>query len=106
LEDPATEFDIQGLELDWIGVCWDADLYRADDQWKYRDFQGSKWRNVNDERRRVYLANAYRVLLTRARQGMVIYVPAGDISDLTRPPSIYDDIADFLKACGIPELTQ
>lgn len=104
LEDPATEFDIQGLELDWIGVCWDADFYRIGNRWSYRDFQGSKWKNVNDEKRRIYLANAYRVLLTRARQGMVLYVPSGDSADPTRLPGIYDEIADFLQACGIPEL--
>ena len=104
LEDPATEFDIQGLELDWIGVCWDADFRRAGDRWSYHDFLGAVWRNVNDPRRQTYLANAYRVLLTRARQGMVIYVPKGDDADQTRPPHFYDGIANFLKACGIAEL--
>jgi hypothetical protein len=59
---------------------------------------------VNDPRRKIYLANAYRVLLTRARQGMVIYVPQGDAADHTRPPHFYDGIANYLKACGISEL--
>ncbi len=104
LEDAATEFDIQGLELDWVGMCWDADFRRVEDRWSFHDFSGSKWRNVNDQRRQTYLANAYRVLLTRARQGMVIYVPRGDATDHTRPPQIYEDVADFLKACGICEL--
>ena len=104
LEDPATEFDIQGLELDWVGMCWDADFRRAGDSWSFHDFLGTVWRNVNDRRRQIYLANAYRVLLTRARQGMVIYVPQGDPSDHTRPPHFYDGIANYLKACGIPEL--
>jgi hypothetical protein len=104
LEDPATEFDIQGLELDWIGVCWDVDFRRAGNDWSCHDFQGAGWRNVNDARRRIYLANAYRVLLTRARQGMVLYVPGGDSIDHTRPSGWYDDIAAFLKACGITEL--
>lgn len=70
LEDVATEFDIQGLELDWTGVCWDADFRMEDDGWGYYAFKGTKWQNVNDPYRRVYLANAYRVLLTRARQGI------------------------------------
>jgi hypothetical protein len=78
LEDPATEFDIQGLELDWVGVCCDADFRRADRQWSHHDFQGTKWKNIKDPSRKIYLANTYRVLLTRARQGMVVYVPLGD----------------------------
>jgi DUF2075 family protein len=104
LEDPGTEFTMQGLELDWVGVCWDADFRRTDDRWSFHNFAGANWRNVKDSRRQTYLANAYRVLLTRARQGMVIYVPKGDAEDHTRPPCFYDGIASFLKACGIPEL--
>lgn len=104
LEDPATEFAIQGLELDWVGVCWDADFRRVGDRWSFHDFSGAAWRNVHDARRQTYLANAYRVLLTRARQGMVIYVPLGEEADPTRRPELYDGIADFLKACGIAEL--
>ncbi len=106
LEDPATEFDIQGLELDWIGVCWDADFRRVDGRWAYHAFQGTKWKNVNSDARKAYLANTYRVLLTRARQGMVIYVPSGDPLDRTRPPSDYDAIAHFLEQCGIPNLQE
>jgi hypothetical protein len=104
LEDVATEFAIQGLELDWVGLCWDADLRRAGDQWAFHDFLGTKWRNINDPARRKYLANAYRVLLTRARQGMVIYVPRGDTADPTRAPEYYGGIADYLSACGIASL--
>jgi hypothetical protein len=106
LEDPATEFAIQGLELDWIGMCWDADFRRIDDRWSFHDFLGASWKNMNDRRRQTYLANAYRVLLTRARQGMVIYVPKGDVADHTRPPHVYDGIAEYLKSCGIAELGQ
>jgi hypothetical protein len=102
MEDPATEFDIQGLELDWIGVCWDADLRSVDGRWQSYRFSGTRWQNVNDENRKVYLTNAYRVLLTRARQGMIIYVPAGDVIDATRPPSYYDGTAAFLSKCGLP----
>ncbi|MGA7155709.1 MAG: DUF2075 domain-containing protein [Acidobacteriaceae bacterium] len=104
LEDVASEFDVQGLELDWAGVCWDADLYRADDEWSYRAFMGTDWRSVHDESRRLYLKNAYRVILTRARQGMIIFVPKGDPSDRTRPPALYDGIFDYLGSCGIPTL--
>lgn len=104
LEDPATEFAIQGLELDWVGVCWDIDFRRAEAGWGTHDFQGARWKNVNDPHRRTYLANAYRVLLTRARQGMVIYVPPGDAQDHTRPPALYDAIAEYLKECGIPQM--
>jgi hypothetical protein len=68
------------------------------------DFRCTRWHNVNDPNRRVYLANAYRVLLTRARQGMIIYVPAGDDIDATRPPSYYDGTATFLSECGLPLL--
>jgi len=104
LEEAATEFDIQGLELDWTCVCWDADLRFNDGQWEYKNFRGTAWNNVNDEIRRLYLKNAYRVLLTRARQGMVIFVPEGDPSDHTRQPEFYDQTAEYLMQCGIPLL--
>ncbi|MFC4350072.1 DUF2075 domain-containing protein [Fodinicurvata halophila] len=101
LEDVATEFDIQGLELDWAGVCWDADFRRVNDAWNYYDFRGTKWQNIKDDFRRTYLANAYRVLLTRARQGMVIYIPEGDFEDYTRLPEYYEETFTFLRSCGI-----
>jgi hypothetical protein len=104
LEDAATEFDIQGLELDWIGVCWDADFRREGSEWGLYAFKGTRWQDVNGEYRRVYLANAYRVLLTRARQGMVVFVPKGDESDYTRPPKFYDETFEFLASCGIERL--
>jgi schlafen family protein len=101
MEDPATEFDIQGLELDWVGVCWDADFRSIDGRWQFYRFSGTRWQNVNDSNRKVYLTNAYRVLLTRARQGMVIYIPTGDPIDATRPPAFYDGTAAFLSECGL-----
>lgn len=104
LEDPATEFDIQGLELDWVGVCWDADFRHMSDRWRFHDFQGSRWNSVKDGMRCSYLTNAYRVLLTRARQGMVIYVPQGAVDDLTRSPAFYDGTAAFLLSCGVEQL--
>jgi hypothetical protein len=101
LEEVATEFDIQGLELDWVGVCWDADFRREKNQWGYYNFKGTKWQNINDPFRRIYLENAYRVLLTRSRQGMVIFVPRGFNKDKTRPPEFYDETYKFLENCGI-----
>ena len=101
LEDVATEFDIQGLELDWVAVCWDANFRRNNNRWSLHQFKGTKWTNVKDEFKRIYLVNSYRVLLTRARQGMVICVPEGDETDPTRKPDFYDPIFDYLKSCGI-----
>ncbi|MCR6655222.1 MAG: DUF2075 domain-containing protein [Opitutus sp.] len=104
LEDAATEFQVQGLELDWTCVTWDADLRFNGSSWAYHDFRGSKWQNVKNSENRNYLRNAYRVLLTRARQGMVIFVPPGDTEDLTRPPSFYDATFTYLQELGIPVL--
>jgi hypothetical protein len=101
LEDPATEFDIQGLELDWVGVCWDADFRAVNGQWAHHKFTGTRWHNVKERFRKLYLTNAYRVLLTRARQGIVVYVPKGDTNDATRQPEFYDGTAEFLFRCGI-----
>lgn len=104
LEDVASEFAIQGLELDWVGVCWDGDFYYKDGKWVCQAFKGTKWQSVNDESRQLYLKNAYRVLLTRARQGMILFVPKGEASDRTRPSSFYDGTFEYLRACGIPML--
>lgn len=104
LELPATEFSIQGLELDWVGVCWDLDLRRSNSDWDFKAFKGTKWQSIKSEDKKVYLLNKYRVLLTRAREGMVIWVPQGDENDYTRPPKEYDKIFNYLKSCGIPEI--
>lgn len=104
LEDCATEFQVQGLELDWTCVNWDGDLRYTGSGWSYFDFRGSKWQNINKEENRTYLRNAYRVLLTRARQGMVLFIPPGDVADLTRPPDFYDPTFDYLASLGIPVL--
>lgn len=101
LEDVATEFDIQGLELDWVCVAWDANLSLIGNEWLYREFRGSKWNNINSDQNKLYLKNAYRVLLTRARQGMVIFVPEGDMEDYTRKPEYYDSIFNYLTQLGI-----
>ena len=102
LEDVATEFDIQGLELDWIGVAWDANLRINDNEWEYKNFRGTDWQNINNELRKRYLLNAYRVLLTRARQGMIIFVPIGDLTDRTRKPEFYDPVFNYFIECGVP----
>lgn len=104
LEDVATEFQVQGLELDWTCVVWDGDLRISDHGWDYFGFVGHRWQRVLKEERRRYLLNAYRVLLTRARQGMVIVVPEGDSSDPTRIPDYYDPAFAMLKAAGIPAI--
>jgi hypothetical protein len=104
LEDVASEFLVQGLELDWVGVCWDGDFHYKNECWNYQSFKGTKWQSIRDGSRQLYLKNAYRVLLTRARQGMVLFVPTGDSSDLTRCPSFYDDTYKYLRSCGIPLL--
>ena len=101
LEDAATEFQVQGLELDWACVTWDADLRLIDSGWEYHSFVGSTWQRVNKAERKRYLKNAYRVLLTRARQGMAIFVPPGNVEDATRPPSFYDETFAYLSALGL-----
>ncbi len=104
LEDAATEFQVQGLELDWTCVTWDGDFRFKDSEWSYHDFRGDRWTNISNEQNRIYLRNAYRVLLTRARQGMVIFVPAGESTDPTRACSFYDSTFNYLTELGIPVL--
>ena len=104
LEDVATEFQVQGLELDWACVTWDGDFRYKGSGWNYHEFRGTKWTNVRKEENQSYLRNAYRVLLTRARQGMVIFVPEGNSSDPTRSPEFYDMTHQYLTDIGIPSL--
>lgn len=104
LEDAATEFQVQGLELDWVCMTWDADLRFNGANWKYHSFVGTKWTNVGKAERQQYLLNAYRVLLTRARQGMVIFVPRGNPDDATRPPAYYNSTFEYLADLGISVL--
>ena len=105
LEDAATEFQVQGLELDWACVTWDGDLRFADSGWTFHDFRGSRWNKIANPENRIYLRNAYRVLLTRARQGMVVFVPPGDSTDATRAPAFYDTTFRYLTDIGIPTLS-
>jgi hypothetical protein len=104
LEVPSTEFAIQGLELDWACVAWGGDLSLQKGEWEFQKFRGDKWTNVNGVEAQEYLVNAYRVLLTRARQGMIIFIPTGDSNDNTRLESRYAGTYEYLKTIGIPEL--
>lgn len=132
LEDVATEFDVQGLELDWAGIVWDGDMIYdpahsvlsakerknsnlTQDSWTHRSFTGGKWQNIVSDYRRMYQINAYRVLLTRARQGMIICIPEGnnernidgDYQDPTRKPSFYDSTYHYLHdEIGIPDINE
>ena len=101
MEDAATEFQVQGLELDWVCMTWDADLRFVQSDWNYHSYVGSRWTSVHKADRQQFLRNAYRVLLTRARQGMVIFVPTGDSSDQTRTPAYYDSTFEYLAGIGI-----
>ena len=129
LEDAATEFDVQGLELDYAAIVWDGDMIYDPEHivlsdkdrkkseltqgpWTQRSFNGGVWQNIASDMRRMYQLNAYRVLLTRARQGMVICVPLGNHErnidnsyiDPTRIPIFYDSTYEYLKSLGIKEL--
>ncbi|MBD0764638.1 DUF2075 domain-containing protein [Neisseria sp. RH3002v2f] len=104
LEDVATEFDVQGLELDWVCLAWGENFYYQGNQWYYQSFKGCKWQNINKEEDKQFTQNAYRVLLTRARQGMVIWIPEGSENDNTRQKKFYDGTYQYLKSIGIDEL--
>ena len=104
LEDVATEFQVQGLELDWTCVVWDGDLRLNGDHWEHFSFKGKRWQRVLKDVRQRYLLNAYRVLLTRARQGMVIVVPEGSADDPSRAPAYYDPAFKLLADLGVPSL--
>ena len=106
LEDVATEFDIQGLELDWTCLVWDGD-FRFDPThhcWQHFNFRSDRWQNINQAEGRAYQLNAYRVLLTRARQGMIICIPEGNPSDATRLPAFYDPTYTYFKLLGLQEI--
>ncbi|WP_292008807.1 DUF2075 domain-containing protein, partial [Chryseobacterium sp.] len=102
LEDIATEFDIQGLEIDYTCVAWDINMFN-DGEWNFQEFKGSRWNKINESKQK-YLINSYRVLLTRARQGMIIFIPTVDDTDWTRPQNLYDSTFNFFKSCGFTVL--
>jgi len=104
LEVPLSEFVCQGLELDYVGFCWGNDLIWEDDRWVPRKMSAPNWQISRSSEAKQYRLNAYRVLLTRARTGMVIYVPRGDRSDPSRLPDQFDAIFDCLRKGGCQEL--
>lgn len=119
LEDAATEIQVQGLELDYTCVLWDADMRYENGEWNFYRFNSntSKWSKQKGETESnqeliKYMLNAYRVLLTRARSGMIICVPYGNPNktlsgfpeDSTRLPEFYDETYKYLKSIGIEEL--
>jgi len=107
LEVAASEFECQGLELDWVGLCWGSDLTPCNPGgWEYRKFRGSAWHQVRGDSERTYVRNRYRVLLTRARLGMVIWIPPGKGGDPTLDPVRFDRVRSLLEAAGVPELRQ
>lgn len=101
LELVATEFDIQGLEIDYVCLAWDINFNFNNGEWNYQSFEGTKWKAINSEIAKSYLRNAYRVLMTRARQGLIIFIPYGENLDPTRPIELYDNTYNFLSSCGI-----
>jgi hypothetical protein len=106
----ATEFEIQGLELDWIGVCWGGDFVWSDlnQAWALRTFRpgvNNRWLAIKNPEKRNYRKNAYRVLLTRARQGMIIFVPKGNLADPSNSPEQFESTADYLMKCGVMQLS-
>jgi hypothetical protein len=104
----ATDFEIQGLELDWIGLCWGGDyIWNLSQGWQLRKLlsgPNNRWVSIKNPDKRNFRKNAYRVLLTRARQGMIIFVPKGDESDPTNGPENFNTTADFLLKCGVKPL--
>lgn len=104
LEIPATQFAVQGLELDWVCLAWGGDLSFNENKWMHRNFTGTSWKNIGILTKKEFLVNTYRVLLTRARQGMVIYIPNGQNEDKTRMNHYYDGTFKYLKSIGIKEI--
>lgn len=98
LEDVATEFDVQGLEIDYSIVAWDADFRYTKEGWHYNKLKGNGWQKIGDDNAKLYLKNTYRVLLTRARQGMAIFIPRGDNTDSSRKCAFYDETFKYLNS--------
>lgn len=105
LEITANEYGCQGLELDNVGLCWGADLtWTERGNWAHRSFSGTAWQSIRSKEKQENLRNSYRVLMTRARDSLVIWVPPGDEQDSTRPKRIMDETASYLLSCGVREL--
>jgi DUF2075 family protein len=113
LEDAATEIQVQGLELDYACILWDADMRYENGKWGFYKFNGkNKWNPETNQENQKYMLNAYRVLLTRARQGIIICIPKGNDrltpegfpEDPTRLPEFYDGTYEYLKSLGLQEI--
>ncbi len=104
MEIVASEFDVQGLELDYVCVAWDANFRYDDNLWSYHNFSGNTWKKMKNEQDIKYLKNAYRVLLTRARKGMIIFIPEGDIRDKSRKSEYYDGVYNYFIEIGMKEV--
>jgi schlafen family protein len=106
LEVPATEFEIQGLEIDIACLCWGGDFVweASSQQWCKLRLVGSQWRQVIGEEDSIQVENKYRVLMTRAREGLLIFVPEGSSDDATQDTSAMNDTAQFLLSCGVRPL--
>ena len=108
MESVASEFETQGLEVDYALIAWDADLRIEDDKWNFYQMSNRltppNWSRINSENNKLYLKNAYRVLLTRARQGFIVYIPNGSNEDITRKPCFYDKTYEYFKKIGIEEI--
>jgi len=105
----ATEFEIQGLELDWIGLCWGGDFIWNEAQgWLRRALRPSeqtKWNLIKNKQKQIYRTNAYRVLLTRARMGMIVFVPKGEANDPTNRPDEFETTAKYMIRCGVTPIS-
>lgn len=104
LEIPATEFAVQGLELDWVGLCWGDDFRKENEGWSYHAFKGTKWQLERQDQRKQFIKNKYRVLLTRGREGLIIFIPEGSDEDHTRQRKNYERTYLYLKNTGIIEI--
>ena len=105
LETPLSEFVCQGLEIDYAGLCWGNDLIWDGQAWKPRKMRAPNWQLLRKDAEQQYRINTYRVLLTRARAGTVIYVPVGEELDSTRRPKEFDGIFDVLVGSGCRQLS-
>lgn len=108
LEVTGTEFACQGLEIDRACVCWDHDMVWSPktSTWRLRAFKGTKWQAIKGEARLRYVVNSYRVLLSRAREALVIWIPPGNHADPTRSPAEMDATYRFLTSCGVRTLEE
>jgi hypothetical protein len=102
LELPATQYACQGLELDYVGLCWGGDLIIAPNRasWCARKFRGTKWQTIQRPEAIIWQINTYRVLLSRARYETILFIPPGDAADATRSPAAFDQVAGFLLRAG------